>query len=123
MKPLRGGIKLEGKKEATIFPWTIARPALPRRVRIPLNDSQGFAQAIVGAGERVRAEKKLPGLRTTGQSPSMLPFPEKSLKLAPRPLKFFLTQKMSPSLSSGKSARVGNHSIPKPLQKFCKTRA
>lgn len=55
MKPLQGGIKLEGKKEATLLPWTIARPAPPRRVRIHL----GRQSSLVKVGDFVRVGEKI----------------------------------------------------------------
>ena len=60
MKPLAGGIKLEGKKEATLIPWSSVRPSPPRRVRIPLTTDKGsIAQPLVGKGERVRLGQKI----------------------------------------------------------------
>ena len=61
MKPLRGGIRLEGKKEATTIPWTIARPAVPKRVRIPLSDSHSSAEATVNIGDSVKRGEKIAG--------------------------------------------------------------
>ncbi|MBI2167556.1 MAG: RnfABCDGE type electron transport complex subunit C [Candidatus Omnitrophica bacterium] len=57
MNPLRGGIKLEGKKGATLLPWTIARPAPPRRVRLPLGGESPLVKAgdLVKVGERITA--------------------------------------------------------------------
>lgn len=54
MKPLRGGLRLEEKKEASLLPWSITRPSLPRRVRIPF---QG--QSLVQTGQRVRVGEKI----------------------------------------------------------------
>ncbi len=59
MKPLAGGIKLEGKKDATLTPWSSARPAAPKRVRIPLQLERGVATALVSEGERVRRGQKI----------------------------------------------------------------
>ncbi len=56
---LRGGIKLEGKKDATLTPWSSARPAAPKRVRIPLQLERGAATALVSEGERVRRGQKI----------------------------------------------------------------
>lgn len=59
MRPLRGGIKLEGKKDATLIPWTIVRPSPPRRVRIPLKEGNLVAEPRVQVGERVRVGEKI----------------------------------------------------------------
>jgi len=60
MKPLAGGIKLEGKKEATLTPWSSVRPSPPRLVRIPLETQKGsVAQSLVEPGERVRLGQKI----------------------------------------------------------------
>lgn len=61
MKPMKGGLQLDGKKEATIIPWTITRPAPPRRTRIPLNDPSSGSQikVRVRVGDRVRVGEKL----------------------------------------------------------------
>lgn len=45
MKPLKGGLRLEGKKEATLTPWSSVRPEPPRRVRFPL---------VLNSGESIR---------------------------------------------------------------------
>jgi len=60
MKPLQGGLKLEGKKEASLVSWTITRPAPPRRIRIPLEESsQVRAKPCVRVGDRVRLGEKI----------------------------------------------------------------
>lgn len=60
MKALKGGIKLEGKKEATTMPWTIARPWAPKRVRIPLCGSVPVSlRSLVKEGERVMRGQKI----------------------------------------------------------------
>jgi len=56
MRPLQGGLKLEGKKEATTIPWTITRPSPPRKVRIPLIEK---AQPLVSIDDRVRVGEKI----------------------------------------------------------------
>lgn len=67
MKPLRGGIRLEGKKEATIIPWTIARPGPPRHVRIPLAGEGRPYRPAVAVGDRVLLGERI------AQTPSALP--------------------------------------------------
>ena len=60
MKPLRGGLKLEPKKEATLTPWTAAKPSLPVRVRIPLVGPDGSeVEPVVRPGERVLTGQKI----------------------------------------------------------------
>ena len=55
IRPLKGGLKLEGKKEVTLTPWTIARFDPPRRVRIPLEGTS----PLVTLGQRVRLGEKI----------------------------------------------------------------
>ncbi len=60
MKALRGGLKLEGKKDRTIIPWSVTKTSPPRRVRIPL--AQSFASPAsprVRVGDRVRVGEKI----------------------------------------------------------------
>ncbi len=64
MKPLRGGVKLEGKKDATLTPWSIVRPSPPKKIKIPLIK----AEARVQVGERVRVGEKI--AETTGAHPT-----------------------------------------------------
>lgn len=60
MTPIKGGLKLEGKKEATLVPWTSARSEPPRRIRIPLVDSkQSPAKPCVQKGDRVLLGQKI----------------------------------------------------------------
>ncbi len=60
MKALKGGIKLEGKKEATTMPWTIAKPWASKRVRIPLCGSAPVSlRSLVKEGERVLRGQKI----------------------------------------------------------------
>ncbi len=60
MKPLAGGIKLEGKKEATLTPWSSVRPSPPPLVRVPLEtQKESTAQPLVRQGERVRLGQKI----------------------------------------------------------------
>lgn len=60
MKPLKGGIKLQGKKEATTIPWTIAKPWPPKLVRIPLCGSSPVRlEPLVKEGERVLRGQKI----------------------------------------------------------------
>ena len=60
MKPLRGGLKLNGKKEASLVTWTIARPAPPRRIHLPLEEPPfSPARPCVRVGDRVRLGEKI----------------------------------------------------------------
>lgn len=60
MKTLKGGIKLEGKKDATLIPWSSARPSPPKRVQIPLtNGSTSFYRPLVQKGDRVKLGEKI----------------------------------------------------------------
>lgn len=60
MKPIRGGLKLDGKKDTTAVSWTIARPSPPRRVRIPLSFASDItALPTVRVGESVRVGEKI----------------------------------------------------------------
>lgn len=66
MKPLPGGIKLDGKKEATLIPWTIYRPSPPKKVRIPLYVGAGLPRPgeetsplLVRIGDRVLLGQKI----------------------------------------------------------------
>jgi len=60
MKPLKGGLKLEGKKDATLIPWSSGRPGPPKRVRIPLDqETNSPARPLVGKGDRVRLGEKI----------------------------------------------------------------
>lgn len=57
---MKNGLKLDGKKDATLTPWTAARPALPLRVRIPLVDPSGKkASPLVKEGDRVLRGQKI----------------------------------------------------------------
>ena len=68
MKPLRGGLKLDGKKEATLIPWSIVRPSVPRRVRPPLKYSSSLSfQPLVQVGDRVRTGERI--AQTDGEHP------------------------------------------------------
>ena len=55
-----GGVRLEGKKEASLLPWTIRRPLPPSRVRIPLSQCDGYTSIpCVELGARVRVGEKI----------------------------------------------------------------
>lgn len=68
MRPLKGGLKLEGRKEATLTPWSSARPSPPKRVRIPLVQNSGEeASPSVRDGQKVCVGEKIaetPHLKT-----------------------------------------------------------
>lgn len=60
MKPLKGGLRLEGKKDATLIPWSSGRPGPPKRVRIPLDqETNSPARPLVEKGDRVRLGEKI----------------------------------------------------------------
>lgn len=60
MRPLRGGLKLDGKKEASLITWTVTRPSPPRRVHIPLKEPfLPPARPCVQVGDRVRLGEKI----------------------------------------------------------------
>lgn len=60
MKPLRGGLKLDAKKESTLTPWSAARAPLPGRVRISLSEpASSAAEPLVRVGDRVRVGEKI----------------------------------------------------------------
>ena len=60
MKPLKGGLKLEGKKDSTLIPWSSARPDPPRRVQIPLtHKTDSPARPLVQKGDQVRLGEKI----------------------------------------------------------------
>ena len=72
MRPLKGGIKLEGKKDATLIPWSSARPSPPKKVRFPLSNqslpvfhdfnSPGLTpgyRPLVQTGDHVRLGEKI----------------------------------------------------------------
>lgn len=60
MKPLPGGLKLDGKKDSTLISWTIARPSPPRRVRLPLiQPPAAQARPRIQVGDRVRVGEAL----------------------------------------------------------------
>ncbi len=55
-----GGIRLQGKKQASLLSWTIRRPFLPPNVYIPLNQHEGLpAIPCVEVGERVLMGQKI----------------------------------------------------------------
>ncbi len=57
---VKGGIRLELKKEATLTSWTIRRPPPPVRVRIPLQQCQeGPSVPLVKVGDEVRLGQKI----------------------------------------------------------------
>ncbi len=53
MRPIRGGLRLEGKKEATLTPWTIHRPSPPRRVLLPGLATWCQAPRLARLGEKI----------------------------------------------------------------------
>ncbi len=54
------GIHLEGKKESSLISWSIRKPTLPSKVRIPLCDQRGIpAVPLVRAGSRVLTGEKI----------------------------------------------------------------
>ena len=68
MKSLQGGLRLDGKKDATLTPWSALRAAPPRRVRIPLRESTGkILYPRVQMGDRVRVGEKIAEME--GSSP------------------------------------------------------
>lgn len=51
---MRGGVRLEGRKQASLVSWTIRRPDKPGRIRIPLQfSSKSFARPLVQEGDHV----------------------------------------------------------------------
>lgn len=57
---MKAGIRLEGKKEATLNPWSIRRVKYPSRVRIPLTGITGErALPCVRVGEAVETGQKI----------------------------------------------------------------
>ncbi|MBI3312746.1 MAG: RnfABCDGE type electron transport complex subunit C [Candidatus Omnitrophica bacterium] len=57
---MRGGLRLNAKKESTLIAWTIARPRSPQKVRIPLMAANmPAATALVKVGDRVRLGEKI----------------------------------------------------------------
>lgn len=54
------GIRLEGKKEATLLVWTLKRLDPPKKVRIPLRQSADvFSKARVSPGDKIRTGEVL----------------------------------------------------------------
>src|SRR3989338_7700030 len=51
---MRGGVRLDGRKQASLVAWTIQRPDKPGRIRIPLQISpKSYAHPLVQEGDHV----------------------------------------------------------------------
>jgi len=108
MKPLRGGLKLDGKKEATTVPWTIARPDPPRRVRIPLgedHDGRSFTP-LVQMGDRVRLGQKLAEPRGNGSVAIHASVSGEVAKIGTFPHPFLGESEAIEIVSDGKDERI-----------------
>jgi hypothetical protein len=76
---MKNGLRLEGKKEASLISWAIRRPpSPPSRVRIPLihSISGGSSVPCVRVGARVRVGEKIarPLQKVPGSKRNLVPF-------------------------------------------------